>query len=358
MIVYSYNIIVFQSIDGCLKFINSFVVYLGNKPVNMKISRLHSGGLITNYYCTSRCAHCLYACSPFWSKQYITPGTVRNNFRKIKSLGCFSIHIGGGEPLLQPDRLAETLEIADEEGINIEYVETNSSWFREETSTIQLLKRLKESGLTMLLISISPFHNQYIPFYKVKGVINASRKAGVAIFAWIEEFYHEIDRFSDKETHHLDEYRQMFGEDYVKMIPGRYWVHLGGRAIQTYRDVFELKSLDVILENTAGCHELTDTSHFHVDLFDNYIPGLCSGLSVRIDDLGKELISDVYPIISILYREGIKGFYEYAKSEYQFRPAEKYLNKCHLCNDIRSYLVLGKKLRSTELQPEEYYQNV
>lgn len=35
------------------------------------IDRLQSGGVITNYTCTSRCAHCLYGCSPGWPKEYM-----------------------------------------------------------------------------------------------------------------------------------------------------------------------------------------------------------------------------------------------------------------------------------------------
>ncbi len=324
----------------------------------MQISHLSSGGLITNYYCTSRCAHCLYACSPSREKRYITTDMVRKNLRKIKSLGCYSLHIGGGEPFLRPEELAKTLEIAQAENVNIEYVETNSSWFSEETSAIHLLKRLKASGLAMLLISISPFHNQYIPFFKVKGVIDASRKAGVAIFPWIQEFYPEIDRFDSRKTHNLDEYKQLFGEDYVENIPRRYWIHLGGRAIQTYKNVYELKPFRMILENSGGCHELTDTTHFHVDLFGNYIPGLCSGLSISVSDLGNELDGETYPVINTLYYKGIKGLFEYAKSEFHFRPGENYLNKCHICNDIRSFLIHQHKLKTAELQPEAYYHHL
>jgi hypothetical protein len=36
------------------------------------------------------------------------------------------VHIGGGEPLLKPDQLGRVLEIADETGIRVDYVETNS----------------------------------------------------------------------------------------------------------------------------------------------------------------------------------------------------------------------------------------
>ena len=44
------------------------------------IDRLHSGGVITNYYCTSSCGHCLYFCSPKWKKEYIETGKVKYVF--------------------------------------------------------------------------------------------------------------------------------------------------------------------------------------------------------------------------------------------------------------------------------------
>jgi hypothetical protein len=58
------------------------------------IDGLRSGGVITNYYCTSSCGHCLYFCSPNWKKDYIEIGMLAQILEKITSLGCKSIHIG------------------------------------------------------------------------------------------------------------------------------------------------------------------------------------------------------------------------------------------------------------------------
>ena len=95
--------------------------------VEFAINRLRSGGLITNYFCTSRCKHCLYNCSPEWSKRYIETETARKNLEAVRSLGCRSVHIGGGEPLLRSEKLARVLEIAAEIGVSMKYVETNAS---------------------------------------------------------------------------------------------------------------------------------------------------------------------------------------------------------------------------------------
>ncbi len=103
------------------------------------IKNLRSGGLITNYFCTSSCKHCLYKCSPHWEKRYIERDTVKKNLMSIRALGCRSVHIGGGEPLLRPDKLGTVLEVASEIGISVEYVETNSSWFQDIDSAKDLL---------------------------------------------------------------------------------------------------------------------------------------------------------------------------------------------------------------------------
>ena len=109
-----------------------------------KIKRLVSGGLITNYFCASSCRHCLYNCSPQWEKSYIRPQTAEKNLATIRRLGCASVHIGGGEPLLRPDALGDVLKIAGKVGVSVEYVETNSSWFKDPDSAMAMLVKLRK----------------------------------------------------------------------------------------------------------------------------------------------------------------------------------------------------------------------
>jgi len=328
-------------------------------PKNLIIKRLFSGGLITNYYCTSRCGHCLYGCSPRWEKEYIDKETAAKSMAKIKALGCRSIHVGGGEPFLDPEGLKVVLETAFEAGMGIDYIETNSSWFTNKASACRSLEVLKKRGLNTLLISISPFHNEHIPFYRVKGVIEACKEAGINIFPWIYEFYNEIDAFDDQSTHQMSEYEERYGSDYLKRLPSRYWIHLGGRALKTFATVYKTTYYkDVLSSHNSGCSELLDVSHFHFDLFGNYIPGLCSGLAIESEDLGHPLSSEKYPILNILFQEGINGFFKYAASTYDFAPADEYLSKCHLCFDIRQYLVLEKRIETHELQPRGFYENI
>ncbi|MDY6953177.1 MAG: radical SAM protein, partial [Thermodesulfobacteriota bacterium] len=305
------------------------------------IPPLNSGGLITNYYCTSRCRHCLYACSPSWEKQYIDPETAEKTLARIKALGCRSVHIGGGEPFLNVKGLEMVAETAASLGVAIEYVETNSSWYRGKDATCLVLASLKAKRVPMVLVSISPFHNEHIPFYKVKGVIEACKAVKMKVFPWISDFYGEIDAFDDRSPHALEEYESRYGRTYLKNLPSRYWIHFGGRALKTFAPVLETRSYEQILfSNQGGCFELLNVNHFHFDLFENYIPGLCSGLAIHCDDVGEEITEARYPLLSALFYKGINGLFELGCREYGFEPAATYLSKCHLCLDIRRHLVL------------------
>ncbi len=296
---------------------------------NFKIKRLRSGGLITNYFCTSSCKHCLYNCSPQWEKRYIDPDTAEKNLTTIRSLGCRSVHIGGGEPLLRPDKLGTVLEVASEVGVSVEYVETNSSWFQDVESAKKLLAPLRQKGLKTLLVSISPFHNEQIPFSRVQGVIKAAKQVGVGIFPWITDFISDLSQFNPAKSHSLEEYRQVYGDNYLMQILQRYWIHLGGRALETFRPLLGQKTFQQILhESRANCSaELSNTSHFHIDLFGNYIPGLCSGLSICVEDLEKSLSAEAYPILTCLYRSGIRGLIKMAEDIAEFSPQKKSIYK-------------------------------
>jgi len=322
------------------------------------VKRLRSGGLITNYFCTSRCGHCLYNCSPRWKKHYIDPETAEKNLLKVRSLGCRSVHIGGGEPMLRPGKLGNVLETADRVGVAVDYVETNSSWFRDLSSATAILSRLKAKGLGTLLISISPFHNEHIPFDRVTGVVEAARQAGVGVFPWISDFVSDLSAFDEERTHSLEEYRQMFGPDYLQQVLQRYWIHMGGRALETFRPLLAAKTFEQIIdENPVSCAaELSDTSHFHIDLFGNFIPGLCSGLAIERDDLDTRLSGEKYPIIMTLYTRGIRGLADITRKAFGYQPGQAlYLNKCDLCTEIRTFWVQSGYSGSRELRPEEFY---
>jgi hypothetical protein len=268
------------------------------------------------------------------------------------------VHVGGGEPFLNPEGLLQVVTSAREAGVGIEYVETNSSWYRDPETAVTLLRELKDRGLGTLLISISPFHNEHIPFQQVKGVIEACRRTGLAAFPWVSGFYKDLDALDPRTPHRLEEYEARFGADYLKGIPARYWIHFGGRAVQTFAGVLPtLEAAAILNRDRRGCRELQDVSHFHLDLFGHYIPGLCAGLAIHRDDLGSPLDPIKYPMLTQLHESGVNGLWAVAR-EHGFQAAGAYLSKCHLCQEIRRYLVMDRDLNFVELAPRGFYENL
>ncbi len=321
----------------------------------LKINYLISGGIITNYNCSSKCKHCVYASSPNWPKDYMTSSTADEIFSILKRSGCNTIHIGGGEPLLKPERIFPVLESAARNHISIDYIETNASWFKDESSAMSMLKELMKHGVYRLLISIDPYHNEYIPFYKVKALIKACSKAGMGVFPWLMDFWDDIDALDDRKRHSLEEYAQLFGEDYLWKLPDRYGLSLKGRALRMYKPMLKMEAFDKIIEASSPCNLLSGVYHFHVDLYGNFIPQSCPGFSIKLSELLDGADPYKYPIFYRLESIGIRGLVELAVEEYRYTPKPKYAGQCDLCYDIRSYLVLENGIDLPDLQPTGHY---
>lgn len=324
---------------------------------SLSIRHLQSGGIITNYFCTAQCRHCLYCCSPQWPKEYIDAATAYENFRAVRKLGCTSVHLGGGEPFLRPSELLAVLEASKEAGVTVDYVETNASWFVDETEGLELLRQCRSAGLTTVLVSISPFHNETIPFSKTRKLLEALSVARLRAFPWVEDFCRDLETLGADRPHRLEETARVFGHDYLRRIPRRYWIHFGGRAVVFFGNVFGKKPASSILEaNPWPCTELGDVTHFHLDLYGRYIPGLCTGLGIFREDLGGSLPKGRYRLIERLYSKGIRGLYDLAVTDHGYVPSRSFLNKCDLCLDIRRHLIETSPGRYVELHPATFYQ--
>ncbi len=277
-------------------------------------------------------------------------------FKTIRNLGCRSVHIGGGEPFLNPQGLYEVLESATDAGIGLEYVETNSSWCTSRQRANEILQEIKRRGINTLLLSISPFHNEYIPFKKVRALMEACEGNGISVFPWTTTMLADVQSMDLDTKHALKEYEERFGASYVPQAMSRYGVTPGGTALDTLAPFLEKHDIEDILASDSPCSRMMGTTHFHVDLYENYVPYQCPGLSIRLADIACELSDEDYPIMNALLRDGVKGLYGLARNEYGFEPArDGYTMPCDLCTSIRQYLALEKEIDSHELRPTEFY---
>ena len=101
--------------------------------------------------------------------------------------------------------------------------------------------------------------------------------------------------------------------------------------------------------------------HNHFDNSGNYISGYCGGISLgnirKLDTLIKERIrAEEYPVLGCLINENVKALLKLA-GDFGYRTSgEGYFSKCHLCTDIRKFLVLKKEFK--ELRPVEFYSHL
>ncbi len=321
------------------------------------IGSLHSGGLITNYQCSASCRHCLYRSGPSRDKSYMGEETLRNLLRKGAGLGCLSYHIGGGEPFLNRRGLYRVLEIMAEEGIGLDYLETNASWYGDRESAVAVLDELASRGCGTLMISVCPFHNEFIPLSKMEGVIEACQSRGMGYFVWQEQYYRHLAALDREIPHSFEEMSDIWGSDYLLRTGKRFGLTMNGRALETFRAYLPHRRAEEILrENPDPCVELEGTDHFHFDLYGNYIPPGCTGLQVYWQDLGGELPREAYPHYLMLREEGIGGLYPYALARGYENPERGYVSKCDLCESIRRFLLETTPAPPfRDLGPLEYY---
>ena len=100
-------------------------------------------------------------------------------WRGIRRLagGRGRVHITGGEPFGDYDRLTGLLRAAQAEGLSgLEKVETNAYWCTDEKLTRDRLEELKSLGMSKLQISTDIYHQQFVPIDRVRLAARVARQ--------------------------------------------------------------------------------------------------------------------------------------------------------------------------------------
>ncbi len=325
--------------------------------MSFSITRLATGGIITNYNCSVMCAHCRHKASPSRKHGFISTEMMDKIISKLELMGCQSVHIEGGEPFLYPDELIKAVRQINRSSIHLEHIVTNCSWYHNQKDTIKLLKTLKLYGLGRLLLKVSPFQNESIPLKKVQNVAKAAEQLSINVMIWDNEVYPEVSSFDTSKTHSLKKYIKKFGDNYMSKLAECFNITFAGRSFDFFQKYLNKYSVsELFMQNTNCIDDFPTENHFHVDMFGNFIFSHTNGVAINIDDLSGEINPKKYPYLTILLNGGIKSLYKLAKSKYGFKPkTEGYISKCHLCYEIRSFLVVEKDVKSPDLQPIEFY---
>lgn len=329
----------------------------------MEILQPRDLGIIMTYKCQAKCRHCLYCCGPEW-RDAMDIETAR---AALQATLCwdhrYQVHLTGGEPFLYFSLLLAATEMGARLGISC-YLETNAGWCKDMEQSVEKFTALRDAGLQAVLISCSPFHAERIPLARTWTGIQAA----IAVFGssrvivYLSHSANQIAQFGLEEPVPLTRYEDELGLPQARHILwDDYGIIPGGRAgyaLARYASHSPARALRGL--SCAG--ELLYAPHSHLDLYGNYIPGFCGGLTLGswrdMSQLRATYRARQYPpLIEILIRAGAYGLYEFACAEYDYiERAEGYAGKCHLCVDVRRYLV--KHADFAELHPREFYERI
>ncbi len=318
-------------------------------------------GIILTYQCNSACKHCLYNCGPRWEREPMSEETLSAALDAVVSWPQPpQVHLTGGEPFLHFDLLLHGVREAASRWIAC-YVETSASWCVDEDETFARFRMLREAGLQAVLISCSPFHAEKIPPVRTLRAIRAVMEVfgGRGLIVYQAEYLNMIQRHDVDRPLPLSHYEQEFSrEEAGRILWQGYGIISGGRS--GYALGHLVPSYPVQSFENARCeNEILHAHHSHFDLYGNYISGFCGGLSIgswrNLQQVRENFRSGRYPaLIGTLITKGPYGLYQYAMEEFGYEPlADGYAGKCHLCVDVRRYMV--DRGDFPELQPSGFY---
>jgi hypothetical protein len=311
-----------------------------------------------SYRCTNTCRHCLYRCSPRQPDEWLTLGAARRIFEALaQEPQLDSIHIAGGEPTLRMELLLDLIRLAREVNLPVAYVETNASWCESREYTRHQMERMQDAGLPALLVSVSMFHNEFVPFSMTRNCVEVARSVfgSQNVLLYLPHMYDLLARMPDDGTHTLEAFQAWARlENQPGMIPQLYQVIPAGRAPEGLRHCYETMPAEALRGQTCEM-ELLSTTHFHIDHNGDLFTGLCAGIApARVEDLHPRIEPDTHPVFCRLCEEGPFGLMQVAVRRYGFTPREDgYVSKCDLCFDVRR--ALQGTGGSIELRPASFY---
>ena len=303
-----------------------------------------SAGLMLSYRCPSRCACCYVFSGPDVAEPAteMTVEMALDCWTAVRRMAGASgrVHLTGGEPFLDYDRLEQIMQAAQKAGLEgLEKIETNAYWCTDAQLVRQRLSRLKKLGLTRLQISTDVYHQQFVPFERVR---LAARIALDLLgpqrvqIRWRDFFANPIMVGPMKENQRNKAFLNAMAKRPERLL---------GRAAEKLANLFPLRTYEEFTD--INCKQnLLGARHVHIDGSGNVFPGTCIGIVVgkvvsdskhTLDRLWQQFDYRQHPIMSVLIEKGPTGLINLAQQK-SYQPKPGYAHKCHLCYDIRRFL--------------------
>lgn len=280
------------------------------------------------------------------------------------TLGNIPLHIGGGEPLIHFNLIKKIVSYLKKTKIELEYIETNG--FHLIKNTVSKLNELQRSGLNRILISISPFHNEFISVHQIERIINEiiALFGQQGLFPWHSGYLPFLEKGDTDKPVSFEKYMDSFSLSEIRyQLTSVMYIHPGGRGAYLLANYLPLHPAEKLLDKHCA-QNLGSPIHAHIDYKGNYLAGFCSGLRIGeqtgldLDKLYSEGIElSHYPLLDQLVNGGLRGLFKQAvKSGFEPKP-KGYVSPCHLCLDLRLYL-FSQNRTYDELYPKFLYEDL
>jgi len=306
-----------------------------------RLTSLTAAGLLVTDWCPARCRHC-YVCSGPDRSAWMAVDDAASHLASLARLGvpAEGIHIGGGEPFGDFDRLLAILRSARDAGLDgIGYVETCGFWATSDTLVRDRLRTLAEAGLRQIAISTDPYHQEFVPPERVHCLYEAARTIlgpdGVRARRWTW-----LQAPRDTSTLSNGDRRRLF-TDFL----GRYPERMTGRAATHLAPLLHCMPLADLPEKACRS-ALLESRHVHVLPDGEVYPGTCAGLVLGraaaerpLDALVRSWRLADSPRVARLVSGGPKALFPEARRHGFLPDSAGYVDPCHLCWALRTHLV-------------------
>jgi len=335
-------------------------------------------GLMLTYRCSARCAFCYVHGGPDADGGEMSVAGALALWRGLDELAAthgrtMRIHLAGGEPCLDWPRLRAILAGARAAGLSPpEKLETNASWAVDDATTRARLAELAALGVGRLMVSSDVYHQEHVPFERVQRCVTLAREIlgpGRVIVRWWDFFQHPQELRDAPAAVQAAAYRA---------TQARHPDRLTGRAA---RELAPLLPRQPVAAFRGRCcvEAILGSRHIHIDPAGHVFPGLCAGIVLGRVTLppdqpaggvagglerppgraaegpspaAPDRVADVaavwtqfaagwraHPVVAAVVSGGSYALYEKACEYGYVALPEAYADKCHLCTEVRTYLL-------------------
>ena len=139
-------------------------------------------GFILTARCNAACTHCSKSFGPARTEELSRDQVFRlmNEAAAIDDQQPLSFDITGGEPFLDFEKLVAVVAHGASLGTQAMSCVTNAFWARTDEIATDKLTRLKKAGLTLLGVSVSRFHQQYVPLHRARRALTIAHCVGIS----------------------------------------------------------------------------------------------------------------------------------------------------------------------------------